>query len=407
MIRAKPGKLRAACNQCATSKVKCDGEKTGCSRCENRGIKCVFAESRVGRVPGMRGKRTLAHPDVRAMGNTGGAVIAEIANAGRTPLSPYTPDNLTGEAIELDCTSSSTPGSLMPDTEHIGLFDDTLLGWSTVSNGDLDDAYSLDERYAEDIFGALRDTPPEPSRRQQLSQISQGCPNGSTHPSLSHTASTLNPTGIETGYQPPRTHNSQFSLRHSSTTTPPQMTATDSQRNNQCVIACSQIIFNLEKYQVDKLKVLDLILGIVKGVTRRLDPLVNGQFECYNTKCLALFDIIMYQLVEILEAGCADFLADTADTQRSFSMELIEPGFHEVNLSGFGIGFKDQDRFRSQIILEVLRPVIKIMQKVLFISTSAGLHRDNCSREGQSRLKTLEEKVKNRVLRTNKEGSPL
>ncbi|KAI0859267.1 hypothetical protein F4860DRAFT_483674 [Xylaria cubensis] len=355
----------------------------------------------------MRGKRTLAHPDVRAMGNTGGAVIAEIANAGRTPLSPYTPDNLTGEAIELDCTSSSTPGSLMPDTEHIGLFDDTLLGWSTVSNGDLDDAYSLDERYAEDIFGALRDTPPEPSRRQQLSQISQGCPNGSTHPSLSHTASTLNPTGIETGYQPPRTHNSQFSLRHSSTTTPPQMTATDSQRNNQCVIACSQIIFNLEKYQVDKLKVLDLILGIVKGVTRRLDPLVNGQFECYNTKCLALFDIIMYQLVEILEAGCADFLADTADTQRSFSMELIEPGFHEVNLSGFGIGFKDQDRFRSQIILEVLRPVIKIMQKVLFISTSAGLHRDNCSREGQSRLKTLEEKVKNRVLRTNKEGSPL
>jgi hypothetical protein len=175
------------------------------------------------------------------------------------------------------------------------------------------------------------------------------------------------------------------------------MTAADSERNHQCVIACSQIIFSLEKYQVDKLKVLNLILGIVERVTKRLDPLVNDQFECHNTKCLALFDIIMYQLVQLLEAGCADFLADTSDAQRPLSMGLMEPGFHEVDIGGFGMGFKDQKRFRSQTILEVLRPVIRIMQKVIFISTSAGLHGDNCSREGQSRLKTLEEKVKNRA----------
>lgn len=331
------------------------------------------------------------------MGSTGDTVMGEIANAGPTPLSP--PDDLnTGESIELEYTSSSTPGSQAPDTEHVGLFDDTLLGWSTVSNGGLDDTYGFDERHAEDIFGALQDTPPEMSQQQQLSPISQGYSKITSHPSFSHTASTLNPPGIDAGYQPSRTHDSQFSLRRSATTTPPQMTAADSERNNQCVIACSQIIFSLEKYQVDKLKVLDLILGIVKGVTKRLDPLVNGQFECPNTKCLALFDIIMYQLVEILEAGCADFLTDASDAQRPLSMELLEPGFHELDFSGFGLGFKDQERFRSQIILEVLRSVIKIMQKVLFISTSAGLDRDNCSQEGQSRLKTLEEKVKNRAI---------
>ncbi|KAI0200610.1 hypothetical protein F4808DRAFT_156557 [Astrocystis sublimbata] len=412
MIRSRPGKLRAACNQCAASKVKCSGEKTGCSSCENRGIECVFAESRVGRVPGMRGKRKLAHANANAnanarpIGNTGDTVMGGIANAALTPLSPQTPDDLNiGEAIDLDCISSSTPSTQVPDTEHIGmgLFDDTLLGWSTMSNVSLDDAYGFDERYAEDIFGTLQDTPPELSPpQQQLSPMSQSCPNGASRPSLSHTASnTSNPTGIETSYQPPRMHDGQFSSRRSpatttAATTPPQMTAADSERNNQCVIACSQIIFSLEKYQVDKLKVLDIILGIVKGVIRRLDPLVNGQFEGPNTKCLALFDIIMYQLVEILEAGCADFLANNSDSQRLLSMDLIEPGFHEVDLSGFGMGFKDQERFRSQNILDVLRPVIKTMQKMHFISTSAGLQRDNCSREGQGRLKSLEEKVRNR-----------
>ena len=333
------------------------------------------------------------------MGSTGDAVTGKIANAGTTPFSPHTPDDInTGEPIELEHTSSSTPGSQAPDTEHMGLFDGTLLGWSTGSNGGLDDTYDFDERHAEDIFGTLQDTPPDPSPQQQLSPISQGYTNATSHPSFLQTASnTLNPAGIEAGYQPPRTHDSQFSLRRSVTTTLGQTTAADSERNNQCVIACSQIIFSLERYQVDKLKVLDLILGIVKGVTKRLDPLVNGQFECPSTKCLALFDIIMYQLVEMLEAGCADFLADTSDAQRPLPLELVEHRFHELEFSGFGMGFKDQERFRSQVILEVLRPVIKIMQKVLFISTSAGLDRDNCSQEGQSRLKTLEEKIKSRA----------
>ena len=174
------------------------------------------------------------------------------------------------------------------------------------------------------------------------------------------------------------------------------MLATYSGRNSQCVIACSQIIFSLEKYQVDKLKVLDLILGIVKRVTERLDPLVNGQSGCPNTKCLALFNIIVYQLVEILEAGCADFLAGTSNAQRRLSSDLLEAGFHELDFSGLGIGNKDQERFRSQIILEVLRPVIKIMQKVLFISTNAGLDRDSYQ-DIESRLKSLEEKVKKRA----------
>ncbi|KAF3396083.1 hypothetical protein F1880_007225 [Penicillium rolfsii] len=50
-------KLRSACNQCHFSKVRCSGEKTGCSRCLNLGYTCVYVESRVGKVQGNRARR--------------------------------------------------------------------------------------------------------------------------------------------------------------------------------------------------------------------------------------------------------------------------------------------------------------------------------------------------------------
>ncbi|KAJ5190097.1 hypothetical protein N7491_007860 [Penicillium cf. griseofulvum] len=52
-----PIKLRTACNQCHFSKVRCSGEKTGCTRCVNLGYTCVYAESRVGKVQGNRARR--------------------------------------------------------------------------------------------------------------------------------------------------------------------------------------------------------------------------------------------------------------------------------------------------------------------------------------------------------------
>jgi hypothetical protein len=341
--------------------------------------------------------------DASAMGSTRDSVMGKNTNTRPPRLPPRTSeDPSTGETIELEYPFASTPGSQPSGTENAGLFDDALLGWSTVLNGGLDEPYGFDERYAADILGALQDTPPELSQQQQLSPISQGYPQVTSLP-FSHTTNSLNATGIEPGYHerslspPSRTHHRQYPIQHPATTTPPpQMMTTDSGRSSQCIIACSQIIVRLEKYQIDKLKVLDLILGIVKRVTERLDPLVHGQFECPNTKCLALFSIILYQIVEILEAGCADFLAETPDTQIPLSSELMEAGFHELDFSGLGMGYKDQEHFRSQIILEVLRPVIKIMQKVLFISTKAGIDRDSCYQDREGRLKSLVEKVKKR-----------
>ncbi|EHK21961.1 uncharacterized protein TRIVIDRAFT_230774 [Trichoderma virens Gv29-8] len=45
----KPFRLRFACNQCNTSKVRCSGDKDGCSRCVSLGLKCQYQVSMVGR----------------------------------------------------------------------------------------------------------------------------------------------------------------------------------------------------------------------------------------------------------------------------------------------------------------------------------------------------------------------
>ncbi|KIW37372.1 uncharacterized protein PV06_10416 [Exophiala oligosperma] len=55
----KPIKLRAACNQCFSAKVRCDGNKQGCRRCLEKRLSCVYSESRVGKVVGKRRKRPL------------------------------------------------------------------------------------------------------------------------------------------------------------------------------------------------------------------------------------------------------------------------------------------------------------------------------------------------------------
>ncbi|RMZ82672.1 hypothetical protein DV738_g1447, partial [Chaetothyriales sp. CBS 135597] len=57
--KAKPVKLRAACNNCFSAKVRCNGDKTGCARCLEKKLSCVYSESRVGKVVGKRRKRLI------------------------------------------------------------------------------------------------------------------------------------------------------------------------------------------------------------------------------------------------------------------------------------------------------------------------------------------------------------
>ncbi|KAJ5249272.1 hypothetical protein N7468_000723 [Penicillium chermesinum] len=50
----KPGRLRAACTNCHAAKLRCSGERSGCTRCRTLNQDCVYLESRVGKTRGRR-----------------------------------------------------------------------------------------------------------------------------------------------------------------------------------------------------------------------------------------------------------------------------------------------------------------------------------------------------------------
>ncbi|KAK9241404.1 hypothetical protein V1525DRAFT_384804 [Lipomyces kononenkoae] len=47
----KPLRLRSACTECHAAKVRCSGEKDGCTRCRRNGLYCEYQVSMVGRAP--------------------------------------------------------------------------------------------------------------------------------------------------------------------------------------------------------------------------------------------------------------------------------------------------------------------------------------------------------------------
>lgn len=98
-ISKRPPKLRAACNECHAAKVRCSGEKTGCQRCANLGLDCIFSISRIGKVPGKRSKA-----------NRAAAAAAAAAAAVTAPPSSST------------ATSLTVPSHLEPSTETVLTF---------------------------------------------------------------------------------------------------------------------------------------------------------------------------------------------------------------------------------------------------------------------------------------------
>ncbi|KAL2803414.1 hypothetical protein BJX63DRAFT_440101 [Aspergillus granulosus] len=90
----RPPKLRSACNECHAAKVRCSGEKTGCQRCGNLHLTCIFSISRIGKVPGKRSKANRVA--AAAAASTSAAPISTATSSMSTPaMSPplLTPDH--------------------------------------------------------------------------------------------------------------------------------------------------------------------------------------------------------------------------------------------------------------------------------------------------------------------------
>ena len=177
--------------------------------------------------------------------------------------------------------------------------------------------------------------------------------------------------------------------------------------DSQCILACTQIIANLENYIITDLKALDIILGIIKKAVDTLNKLINVQQDSRSFRCQALFGVIMYQIIELLEAGCAGFLVEHTNgaTQGLDKLDSIGTGGYLPSL-GFGtfqIDAEDQRSWRAQIVLKELRQSSEILQKIVSLARighlrelqeQTGGEREPCYADLERRLKSLCEEVR-------------
>lgn len=139
--------------------------------------------------------------------------------------------------------------------------------------------------------------------------------------------------------------------------------------DSQGILACCQIISNLEGYVDARVRVLDLTLTVVKKAVEDLTQVFSLKQEWKAARSNMLFTVIMYQIVQLLEHGCFDFLAESS-----------RPGtmagkFDNVGgaLTGFGFGSmqidpKEQRAWRAKVVLRELQHVNEIHQRIVYLA---------------------------------------
>ncbi|MCJ1401061.1 hypothetical protein MMC11_004273 [Xylographa trunciseda] len=184
----------------------------------------------------------------------------------------------------------------------------------------------------------------------------------------------------------------------------PKSTALDS----QCVRACTQIISGLENYLAADLRVLDLVLEVVKRAVEKLEQLIVLQQDSRCSRCMTLFATILHQIIELLETGCAAFLAERDHCNPAASAGFEKPNFlvsgsvfsGDLGFRAFAIDAEDQFQWKNRTVQKELRQAMKILQNFNDLSKIDGpqnvwnVHSSGCSpSELTLRFQSLYERV--------------
>ena len=294
--------------------MKCSGEKTGCQRCQNQRTQCVYEESRVGKVPGIRAtKRRLGHekPENRVH------VVAPPASV--TTSSTTETSSLTGED------------------------DDALARWA---QGETMDVPENNADFLQNLDSTITSIPAMEFNLDSL--LGPFSPPSSTPSAEPRPTQTSAAQGSDPVPHPPRDR-------------------TDS----QFVIDCTQILSDLENYIVADLKSFKVVLGLVKCALEKVFQLSDTPQAARNMRCTILLTAIMYQIVELLDF-CYTMLSEDSDRQchPSFSLRpatsLLPPG---IGIRDFGIDAEEQYAWRSQMLFKEVRQAGELLRKLKMLAS--------------------------------------
>ncbi|KAI0549794.1 hypothetical protein F4679DRAFT_255896 [Xylaria curta] len=352
---SRPVKLRSACNQCCAAKVKCSGEKTGCSRCRNTGTECVFQESRVGKVPGIRAKRKQAHIQKQAAAQSKYGPSAD-----KTTDSIFVSTEANGVEHGRECELDQ--GDAMSWTT----------GWHLEPSGN--PAFNL--------LDELDTCTPE-----NIETTLSGNTDGSSGSTGFVTTDPSEETYILT---PPDTNLDEFLMIQLPNPIQPEQNigidtasriSTSSclrprnERDSQCCLECCQMINDLENYIMAELKAFKILLGIIRRALGRSRELINSQQNSGNPRCIMLFTTLMHQILELLDA--------------CLSIVIAEPKGRGLSGGSLGIGFGDytidaeeQSAFRLQTILKEVNQAIEALNKLRALAAGVTSHSRSLGPEG-------------------------
>lgn len=168
------------------------------------------------------------------------------------------------------------------------------------------------------------------------------------------------------------------------------------------MLACAQIIINLENYILAELKALDFCLGIVRQTVDELGWLVETQQASRNSRYMGIFAVIMSQIIELLEVECADYLFEgKSEAANGFSEWLRNQSTPGFGFGAFRMGAREQRAWRAGIVLKKVRQSSEILQKIITLARlgplqlSPGTAEDwaACYSELEGRFRALCEKI--------------
>ncbi|KAH8722613.1 hypothetical protein GQ44DRAFT_354941 [Phaeosphaeriaceae sp. PMI808] len=339
-------KLRAACNSCCAAKVKCSGQKTGCERCCSIGSPCVYLESRVGKVPGVRAKRKQSQSQSQLQSQIQSRSQSQPQSQSQSQLQSQShqsqglvavthPDHQPTYTQHTDHPVTPAPSS--HDSNFLASDYDDILSWG--NDAELADASHDVSQYMNDSTMAAMDF-----SMQDLLETPPSSVNTVEGPDA--------PTGSRSQTMP-----LSLGLRPRN------------EQDSQCILECCYIISDLENYIMSDLKAFRILLGIVRKALASLTTLVGFQQESRSLRCLFLFSTIMYQVLEMLESTVAN-VENTSQSQHISGPSLLSSGLRmpQLGFGDFGLDHSEQAAWRLQTISKEVRRSMEVLKKIQILS---------------------------------------
>ncbi|KAI1122640.1 hypothetical protein F5Y10DRAFT_270885 [Nemania abortiva] len=303
-------KLRNACNNCCAAKVKCSGEKAGCERCRNAEAACIYAESMVGRVPGVRAKRKQALGEESEQRSPRRGSVARWS-AGL----PTTSTGAGFQAVE-QASMISWPSNWQSQQEAAAS-SDVLSPQHT----------GADSRYGAvphaDAFFMDLLLPQSPAQ-----------------------------TPIEETQDEPQIEHTERSARRSYNGSP--------NADSKCCVECCQIIYDLENYIMSEMRAFKIILGIIRQTQEKLNDLIDLQRDSLNPRCMMLFSTILYQILELM-AMCLSIVESEQNQWHGRPHAGISAG---LGLGYSSIDAEEQSTLGVRIIAREARRATEFLRKL-------------------------------------------